>query len=150
MLEVESVSNKKIYYTDEAPCKASQIGATLEALARTIEARSKAGEESYTYRLLNDMVDTVCKKIVEEAGETAIAGKEVDLLSSYASQEIADAARDHLRYEAADVVYHTLVLLARVGISLDEFAAELNMRMQPAERPAGAVRLHDQYIRRGK
>ena len=38
-------------------------------------------------------------------------------------------AVDHLRYEAADVVYHLMVVLERYGIDLDEFAAELNDRM---------------------
>lgn len=60
------------------------------------------------------------------------------------------AAVDHLRYEAADVVYHLMVVLERFGISLDEFAAELNNRMTEEERPEGAVRLFDQYVRRGK
>ena len=59
-------------------------------------------------------------------------------------------AVDHLRYEAADVVYHLLVVLERYGITLDEFAAELNNRMTEGERPRGAVRLHDEFVRRGK
>ena len=59
-------------------------------------------------------------------------------------------AVDHLRYEAADVVYHLLVVLERYGITLDEFAAELNNRMTEGERPHGAVRLHDEFVRRGK
>ena len=59
-------------------------------------------------------------------------------------------AVDHLRYEAADVVYHLLVVLERYGISLDEFAAELNTRMTEEERPTGGVRLYDEYVKRGK
>ena len=35
-------------------------------------------------------------------------------------------------------------------VTLDEFAAELNTRMTDAERPQGAVRLHDEHIKRGK
>ena len=61
-----------------------------------------------------------------------------------------DAAIDHLRYEAADVVYHLLVVLERYGIGLDEFAAELNNRMTDAERPEGGVRLHEDHVKRGK
>ena len=61
---------------------------------------------------------------VDETDELA-----VDLPPEY------DAAIDHLRYEAADVVYHLLVVLERHGIGLDEFAAELNNRMTDAERP---------------
>ena len=60
------------------------------------------------------------------------------------------AAVDHLRYEAADVVYHLLVVLERYGVPLDEFAAELNMRMTEGERPRGGVRLYDEHVRRGK
>ena len=57
---------------------------------------------------------------------------------------------DHLLYEAADVVYHLLVVLERYGIDLDEFAAELNNRMTDAERPEGAVRLYENHVKRGK
>lgn len=158
----------------EAPL-ASQIGATLEALSATIAARREADEASYTHRLLTGSVDTVLKKVMEEAGEVALAAKDVEgwatsslaaavALEAAGANDEADArtalsvqlppeygeAVDHLRYEAADVVYHLLVVLERYGISLDEFAAELNMRMTDEECPAGAVRLHGEYVRRGK
>lgn len=165
---------------------ASQIGATLEALGAAITARREADETSYTHRLLAGNVDGVLKKVMEEAGEVALAAKDVEgwatssLAAAVALQAAGDKADDqsetlgqggaaaelqplsvqlppeygeavdHLRYEAADVVYHLLVVLERYGISLDEFAAELNMRMTDEERPAGAVRLHGEYVRRGK
>ena len=66
------------------------------------------------------------------------------------SDDAIDASVDHMRYEAADVVYHLLVVLERFGVSIDEFAAELNMRMTEDERPEGAVRLLEEHIRRGK
>ena len=162
------MSDKTYLPAGETP-PASQIGATLEALAATIAARRAAGEESYTHRLLAGPADDVLKKVMEEAGETALAAKDVE---SWATSSLAatlavagadvddalsvelppeyDAAVDHLRYEAADVVYHLLVALERYGIGLDEFAAELNTRMTDAERPQGAVRLHDEHIKRGK
>ena len=162
------MSDKTCLPAGETP-PASQIGATLEALAATIAARRDAGEESYTHRLLAGPADDVLKKVMEEAGETALAAKDVE---SWATSSLAatlavvgadvddalsvelppeyDAAVDHLRYEAADVVYHLLVALERYGIGLDEFAAELNTRMTDAERPQGAVRLHDEHIKRGK
>ena len=162
------MSDKTYLPAGETP-PASQIGATLEALAATIAARRDAGEESYTHRLLAGQADDVLKKVMEEAGETALAAKDVE---SWATSSLAatlavvgadvddalsvelppeyDAAVDHLRYEAADVVYHLLVALERYGIGLDEFAAELNTRMTDAERPQGAVRLHDEHIKRGK
>lgn len=162
------MSDKTYLPAGEVP-PASQIGATLEALAAIIAERREAGEESYTHRLLSGPADEVLKKIMEEAGETALAAKDVE---SWACSSLAatlavagadandalsvelppeyDAAVDHLRYEAADVVYHLLVALERYGIGLDEFAAELNTRMTDAERPQGAVRLHDEHVKRGK
>ena len=151
----------------------SQIGATMEALASTIASRRDAGEESYTYRLLTDNPDTALKKVMEEAGEVALAAKDVEswACSSLAAalaymsgqgqhvetDEIAvelpaeyDQAIDHLRYEAADVIYHLLVVLERYNISIDELAAELNERMTEEERPEGAIRLHPEDVNRGK
>ncbi len=158
---------------------ASQIGATLEALGAAIAARREADETSYTHRLLAGNVDGVLKKVMEEAGEVALAAKDVEgwatssLAAAVALQAAGDKAADDQSEtlgqggaaaelqplsvqlppeygEAADVVYHLLVVLERYGISLDEFAAELNMRMTDEERPAGAVRLHGEYVRRGK
>ncbi|MCI8469503.1 MAG: phosphoribosyl-ATP diphosphatase [Eggerthellaceae bacterium] len=162
---------QKTYVPEGEAAPASQVGATLEALAATIAARRDAGDESYTHRLLAGSPDAVLKKVMEEAGEVALAAKDVEswATSSLAAAMGFDAARgadpdemdvqlppeygqaiDHLRYEAADVVYHLLVVLERYGIGLDEFAAELNNRMTERERPTGAVRLHDEYVRRGK
>lgn len=160
----------KTYVPDGEEAPASQVGATLEALAATIAARREAGEESYTHRLLTGSVDAPLKKLMEEAGEVALAAKDVEgwATSSMAAALGFDAAFgaegdavnvqlpaeygqavDHLRYEAADVVYHLLVVLERYGISVDEFAAELNNRMTVGERPAGAIRLKDEFVRRG-
>ena len=158
--------NEKTYIPEGEAAPASQIGATLEALYATIDARRDAGEESYTYRLLSGKLDTPLKKLMEEAGEVALAAKDTDaaLKSREAHSRIPalpDEARasfdarceaevDHLRYEAADVVYHLLVVLARFGIGIDEFAAELNNRMRDDERPEGAIRLVDEHVQRGK
>ncbi len=165
----------KTYIPAGESAPASQIGATLTALAATIAIRREADEKSYTYRLLTGKVDDVLKKVMEESGEVALAAKDVEswATSSLAATMGFEAARkaagdghpevlsvqlpveygeavDHLRYEAADVVYHLLVVLERFGIGLDEFAAELNNRMTDAERPEGAVRLHEEFVKRGK
>ena len=158
----------KTYISEEeqAAVPPSQIGATLEALANTIHARREAGEESYTFRLLTGNADASLKKVVEESNEVALAAKDVEaakaLLAGLTGHEEshggmvdafaakADAACDHLRYEAADVVYHLLVVLERYGIGIDEFAAELNNRMTDEERPKGAIRLHEEHVKRGK
>ena len=137
----------KVHFTEgEQP--ASQIGAALEHLQQTIEARRSAGEESYTYRLLSGSPDTVLKKVMEEAGEVALAVKDVEA----ADAAERDAHIDHMRYEAGDVIYHLMVVLARYGVSLEEMAAEMNTRMtEDAIALRGGVALLDQeHIKRGK
>ncbi|MCH4184696.1 MAG: phosphoribosyl-ATP diphosphatase [Eggerthellaceae bacterium] len=126
----------KTYLPTDEPSPESQIGATIESLYATIEDRFDADASSYTHRLLTGDLDTCVKKVMEEAGEVALAAK--------------DGECDHLRYEAADVFYHLLVVLARFDIPLDELAAELNVRMRDDELPKGAIRLHDEYVKRGK
>lgn len=140
-------------YLDSGEAPSSQIGASLDLLYRTIEARRQAGEESYTYRLLTGELDKALKKLTEEAGETALAAKEAELLDRYANDpSLYDEAVDHLRYEAGDVVYHLLVVLARFGISIDELAAEMNSRMKEDEIPldVGMIHLDPQHVNRGK
>lgn len=142
----------KVYYTEgEKPV--SQMGAALESLFATIEERRGAGEKSYTYRLLNGSPDTVLKKVMEEAGEVALAAKDVEAAAAGSGDAAArDAAVDHLRYEAGDVVYHLLVALARYGVTLDEFAAELNSRMteDAIAKRHGVAMLQKEHIKRGK
>lgn len=157
----------KTYIPEGEQAPASQIGATMEALAATIAARRGAGEESYTHRLLTGPLDKPLKKVAEEAVEVGLAAKDVEARASSAlaaalavspeADELNvalppeyDEAIDHLRYEAADVVYHLLVVLERFGVSIDEFAAELNSRMTDQERPQGAVLLKSDHIKRGK
>ena len=144
--------SEKVYYTEgEKPV--SQMGAALESLFATIEERRSAGEKSYTYRLLNGSPDTVLKKVMEEAGEVALAAKDVEAAAAGSGDAAArDAAVDHLRYEAGDVVYHLLVALARYGVTLDEFAAELNSRMteDAIAKRHGVAMLKPEHVKRGK
>ena len=91
------------------------IGATLEGLARVIHERREASpEESHTARLLSGKEDSLLKKLAEEASEVIMAAKDRD--------------HDHIRYEAADLVYHLLVTLERYGVSIEELAGELDAR----------------------
>ncbi|MEY8436355.1 phosphoribosyl-ATP diphosphatase [Atopobiaceae bacterium 24-176] len=92
-------------------------GPVLEELAATIAGRWDAGPEtSYTVRLLRGPEDLVLKKVCEEAVEVALASKDHD--------------HDHIRYEAADLVYHLLVCLEREGVTLEELAGELSARFK--------------------
>lgn len=129
---------------------ASQIGATMEALFATINARKGADADagSYTKSLFDGKLDNLLKKVSEESLESCLAAKECEMLKGNACE--LDEGVDHLRYEAADVIYHLLVLLARFDVPLDELAAELNMRMCEDERPKGCVMLHPDHVRRGK
>ena len=68
----------KTYVPEGQDAPASQIGATMEALAATIAARRAAGEESYTHRLLTGPLDKPLKKVAEEAVEVGLAAKDVE------------------------------------------------------------------------
>ncbi|WP_165253601.1 phosphoribosyl-ATP diphosphatase [Adlercreutzia sp. ZJ304] len=146
------MNSSKIYIAEGEVPPLSQIGAALDCLAATIESRKSEGRESsYTRILLQGKLDDLCKKVSEEAAEAGLAAKEAEMLNVYSNDEaIIDFAVDHLRYEAADIVYHLMVLLSRFNISMDEFAAELNERMTDEERPSGAARLVEGHIKRGK
>jgi phosphoribosyl-ATP pyrophosphohydrolase/phosphoribosyl-AMP cyclohydrolase len=90
--------------------------AALADLERTIADRAEAAdpEGSYTARLLGKGIDTVCKKVGEEATEVVLAAK--------------GAERDQVVYESADLLYHLAVLGRASGVSLDEAARELASR----------------------
>lgn len=91
------------------------IGETITGLAQVIAARREANpEKSYTARLLQGGEDYALKKVCEEAVEVALACKDND--------------HDHIRYEAADLVYHLMVVLERYGVGIDELAGELDAR----------------------
>jgi len=87
----------------------------LEKLVREIEARASAApESSYTAKLLAKGVEKCAKKLGEEAVELALAAVQNN--------------RTETAKEAADVLYHLLVLLKAAGVSPDEVMAELKRR----------------------
>lgn len=87
----------------------------LPALARVIAARRDADPEaSYTARLLRGGPRRPAEKVTEEAGELSAAA-----LAGTADEVVA---------EAADLLYHALVLLEARGIGLDAVEAELGRR----------------------
>ncbi|WP_346679964.1 phosphoribosyl-ATP diphosphatase [Enorma massiliensis] len=91
------------------------IGVTMKGLAEVIHGRREASPEtSYTARLLTGPEDRLLKKVAEEATEVVMACKDDD--------------HDHIRYEAADLVYHLLVTLERYGVTIEELAGELDAR----------------------
>lgn len=88
---------------------------TLDELARTIDQRAGASAEmSYTRSLLDKGPAHCARKFGEEAIELAIAA----------------AAQDEsaVRAEAADVLYHLLVVLRARGVALSSVLDELDQR----------------------
>jgi phosphoribosyl-ATP pyrophosphohydrolase/phosphoribosyl-AMP cyclohydrolase len=90
-----------------APAEHTRQGfAWLETLWSTIAARATdRPAASYTTNLLDGGVDAVGRKVTEEATEVLLAAKD----DATASTSVTRAA---LAGEAADLVYHALVLLA--------------------------------------
>jgi len=87
----------------------------LKELAEVLEARKNADpDSSYVAGLYARGLDTILKKIGEEAIETVMAAK--------------DGERSKVIYETADLWFHTLILLASMDIHPDEVLAELGRR----------------------
>ncbi|MGL4278787.1 MAG: phosphoribosyl-ATP diphosphatase [Albidovulum sp.] len=88
---------------------------TLQALAATIAARKEADPEtSWTAKLLAKGPEKCAEKFGEEAVEAII--------------EAVKGDRARLTSEAADVLYHLLVMLASRDVTLAEVEAELARR----------------------
>ena len=87
----------------------------LERLAATIEARKSADpESSWTAKLLAKGPEKAAEKFGEEAVEAII--------------EAIKGDRARLTSEAADVLYHLMVMLAARDVSLDDVLGELERR----------------------
>ena len=87
----------------------------LQAVYQVIlDRKANPSDESYTASLIGKGNDKILKKLGEEATELVIAGK--------------GGVHDEIVYEAADLFYHTLVLLAFHNVPLDAVHAELRRR----------------------
>jgi phosphoribosyl-ATP pyrophosphohydrolase len=87
----------------------------LEKLAADVATKAAASpDESYTAKLLSKGIAKCAKKFGEEAVELALAS-------------VSNSPQDTTA-EAADVLYHFLVLLKAVGVSPDDVMAELKRR----------------------
>jgi phosphoribosyl-ATP pyrophosphohydrolase len=79
--------------------------------------RRESPESSYVARLIKDGPVRIREKIDEEAGELIAA-----------VGEVASGRQDRIIHEAADLVFHALVLLGWAGADLQEVEAELSRR----------------------
>lgn len=102
---------------------------TLSDLEAIVADRLKNGDAtSYTRKLAEKGVAKAAQKLGEEAVETVIAA--------------VSGEAEAVTYEAADVLYHLMVVLALKGVPLDDVLAELKRRtaqsglQEKASRPA--------------
>ena len=87
----------------------------LSELFAVIQDRQRDPPEgSYTAKLLQEGMGRIAQKVIEEAGETAIAA--------------VQSNQEDLPKEVADLLYHTLVLLAASGVTPNQVWEELRNR----------------------
>ena len=88
---------------------------SLDGLMKVIEGRKiEKKEGSYTTYLFEKGIDKILKKVGEESTEVIIAGKAGDKAETI--------------YEISDLVYHVMVLMIEMGISIDDIKNELASR----------------------
>ncbi len=88
---------------------------TLADLEKRVHERAQASaSESYTRALIDKGISHCAKKLGEEAFETAMAAVQED--------------KPRLVSEAADLLYHLLVVLEARGVKFAEVEAELDKR----------------------
>ena len=87
----------------------------LKYLQNFIEQRrQEMPEGSYTTTLFQKGINRMAQKVGEEAVETVI--------------EATNGTDDRLVYEAADMIYHLIVLLTSKGLRIEDLARELKSR----------------------
>ena len=88
---------------------------SLDVLMKLIEGRKTEKKEgSYTTYLFEKGIDKILKKVGEECTEVIIAGKADDKAETI--------------YEISDLVYHVMVMMVQMGISIDDIKSELASR----------------------
>jgi phosphoribosyl-ATP pyrophosphohydrolase/phosphoribosyl-AMP cyclohydrolase len=107
-----------VCHTGAATCfEARNEGAVLHVLEQLVQDRkSNPAEGSYTSRLFQEGINRIAQKVGEEAVEMAIEAK--------------DENRDRFLNEAADLMYHYLVLLAAKNCTLADVEAVLQARQK--------------------
>jgi len=93
-----------------------------------LDRKANPADASYTASLMQKGINSILKKIGEEATEVVIAAK--------------GGSRDEIVYETADLIFHLLVMLGYHNIPTDEVYDELRRRFgtsgltEKASRPA--------------
>ncbi|WP_149137235.1 MULTISPECIES: phosphoribosyl-ATP diphosphatase [Cupriavidus] len=108
------------------PAVPADLADVLARVAATLESRKPENggdpDKSYVAKLFHKGDDAILKKIGEEATETVMAAKDARAagLSAEATGKVV--------YEVADLWFHTMVLLARFGLSPADVVGELARR----------------------
>lgn len=92
----------------------SQEGFVRKLSALIRRRHEEMPENSYTTKLFIKGVKKIAQKVGEEAVESAI--------------EAVDGNRSRFIYEASDLLYHYLVLLEQMGVTIDDIESELLSR----------------------
>ena len=108
-LGTDSCFNARVFQGDQpAPFSVEGLCALLQGRKETLP------EGSYTTYLFQKGLDKGLKKVCEESTEVIIAGKAND--------------KPETIYEIADLMYHVMVLMVEMGISVEDVTAELASR----------------------
>lgn len=84
----------------------------IRSLSRLIQQRhAEMPEDSYTTKLFIKGVKKIAQKVGEEAVESVV--------------EAVDGNKDRFSYEACDLIYHLLVLVEQMGLTLPDLEKEL-------------------------
>jgi len=96
------------------------------------DRRQTLAENSYTTQLFAGGVPRISEKLIEEAQEVIAA-----------ATEDGASGRDHLIHEAADLLFHLMVLLGHQEINLQEAEDELGRRFGVSGLEEKAARTND-------
>ncbi|PPA70192.1 bifunctional phosphoribosyl-AMP cyclohydrolase/phosphoribosyl-ATP diphosphatase HisIE [Jeotgalibacillus proteolyticus] len=108
------------FFQNDEAAAAEQPGSILSKLERLIAERDEERPEgAYTTYLFEEGVDKILKKVGEEASEVIIAAKNRDA--------------EELKWETADLLYHTMVLLREQKLPFSEV---LNVLEERHNKPA--------------
>lgn len=108
-LGTDSCFNDKVFQGDQP------VPFSIEGLYALLQGRKETlPEGSYTTYLFQKGLDKILKKVGEESTEVIIAGKAND--------------KPETVYEIADLMYHVMVLMVEMGISVEDITAELASR----------------------
>jgi phosphoribosyl-ATP pyrophosphohydrolase len=86
----------------------------MELFEIILDRKKNPQPDSYTNKLLDANEDAILQKVGEEAMEVILAAK------GQGNQRLVE--------EVSDLFYHTMVLLVRQGVALEEIEAELRRR----------------------